>query len=99
MAAYLLGPERETGPERIEWTATRNLPTSDPELAAMVMRDTAAQNYRIQKPVYHILLTAAPEDPIDRAMMERIADRVLDRLGLTEHQALLVAHPDQPHHH
>ena len=99
MAAYLSGPEREGGPERIEWTATRNLPTSDPELAAMIMRDTAAQNDWIKKPVYHILLSAAPDDPIDRAKMERMAHRVLDRLGLTEHQAVLVAHADRAHHH
>jgi hypothetical protein len=99
LAAYLLGPERETGPERVEWTTTRNLPTSDPELAARVMRETAGQNASTKKPVYHIMLSAAPGDPIDRAMMERMADRVLDRLGLTEHQAVLVAHLDRPHHH
>jgi hypothetical protein len=96
---YLLGQERETGPERVEWTTTRNLPTSDPELAARVMRDTAGQNSWTKKPVYHIMLSAVPGDPIDRAMMERMADRVLDRLGLTEYQAVLVAHLDRPHHH
>jgi hypothetical protein len=99
LVGYLLGQERETGPERVEWTTTRNLPTSDPELAARVMRDTAAQNPSTKKPVYHIMLSAAPGDSIDRAMMERMADRVLDRLGLTEHQAVLVAHLDRPHHH
>jgi hypothetical protein len=99
LVGYLLGPERETGLERVEWTTTRNLPTSDPELGARVMREMAGQNPSTKKPVYHIMLTAAPEDPIDRAMMERMADRVLDRLGLTEHQAVLVAHLDRPHHH
>jgi hypothetical protein len=99
LVGYLLGPEREAGPARVEWTTTRNLPTSDPDLAATVMADTAGQNPRTKKPVYHILLSAAPGDPIDRAKMERMADRVLDRLGLTEHQAVLVAHLDRPHHH
>lgn len=99
LVGYLLGPERETGLQRVEWTTTRNLLTSDPELAARVMRDTAGQNPWTKKPVYHVLLSAAPGDPIDRAMMERMADRVLDRLGLTEHQAVLVAHLDRPHHH
>jgi hypothetical protein len=99
LTAYLVGQERETGPERLEWTATRNLPTDDPELATTWMRATAAQNRVTATPVYHIVLSAAPEDAIDRAMLERIADRVLDRLGLKAHQALLVAHRNRPHAH
>jgi hypothetical protein len=99
LAAYLLGRERETGPERVEWTATRNLSTNDPQMAAIVMSDAAGQNPRTKKPVYHVLLSADRADLIDRAMMERIADRVLNRLGLTEHQAILVAHLDRPHRH
>jgi hypothetical protein len=99
LTAYLVGQERETGPERVQWTATRNLPTDDPELAAALMRATAAQNRVIETPVYHIVLSAAPEDSIDRARLERIADRVLDRLGLSQHQAVLVAHGNRPHPH
>jgi hypothetical protein len=63
------------------------------------MRATAAQNRLVATPVYHIVLSAAPEDAIDRAMLERIADRVLDRLGLKEHEALFAAHGDRPHRH
>jgi hypothetical protein len=63
------------------------------------MRATAAENRLTELPVYHIILSAAPEDALDRAMLERIADRVLDRLGLSEHQAVLVAHGGRPNHH
>jgi hypothetical protein len=99
LATYLVGREPETGPERLEWTATRNLGTDDPECATTIMRATAAQARLTHKPVYHIVLSAAPEDSLDRTMLERIGDRVLDRLGLSEHQAVLVAHGDRPNHH
>ncbi len=99
LAAYLVGQERETVPERVEWIATRNLPTHDPHVATTLMRATAAHNRLIELPVYHIVLSAAPEDSLDRAMLERIADRVLDRLGLSEHEAVIVAHGDRPNRH
>jgi hypothetical protein len=84
---------------RIGWASARNLPTDDPELAATLMRATAAQNVRVEKPVYHLALAFDPDDPVDRATMERVADRVLARLGLEEHQALIVAHRDREHPH
>lgn len=99
MATYLVGREPETGPERLEWTATRNLGSDDPECVTTIMQATAPAARLTQKPVYHIVLSAAPEDALDRAMLERIADRVLDRLGLNEHQALLAAHGDRPNRH
>ncbi len=99
LATYLVRREPETGQQRVEWTATRNLPTHDPEWATTFMRATAAENRLIERPVYHIILSAAPEDSLDRARLERIADRVLERLGLSEHQAVLVAHGDRPNRH
>src|SRR5216684_2865034 len=63
------------------------------------MNATALQTPRAQEPAYHIALSFAPEDPVDRAMMEGVADRLLARLGLAEHQAVLVAHRDRPHAH
>jgi relaxase-like protein len=97
LVAYLLRAEAES--ERVGWSATRNLPTDDPRLAAVFMQATAAQSTFVQKPVYQIVLSFAPQDPVDRAVMERVADRVLVGLGLGEHQALLVAHQDRPHAH
>jgi Relaxase/Mobilisation nuclease domain len=98
-AAYLVRPERDTGQERVAWTAVRNLPSEDPALAAAFMSATAAMSIRSQRPVYTVVVSFAPEDPVDRAVMERVADRVLERLGLAEHQALFVAHRDRPHPH
>lgn len=99
LAAYLANGQSGEEQDRVAWTASRNLPTSDPELAATFMRATAGQSDRIQKPVYHVALSFDPNDPVDRANMERVADRVLERLGLAEHQALIVAHRDRAHAH
>lgn len=99
LAAYLANGRRGVEQDRVAWTAGRNLPTSEPELAATFMRATAGQSDRIQKPVYHVALSFDPNDPVDRANMERVADRVLERLGLAEHQALIVAHRDRAHAH
>lgn len=99
LAAYLATGRTGEERDRVAWSAGRNLPTDDPELAATFMRATAAQNDRVEKPVYHIALSFDPTDPIDRATMERVADRVLERLGLSEHQAVIVAHRDREHAH
>jgi len=99
LGTYLVWGERGTEPERVAWTAARNLPTDDPELAAQLMRATAAQSARVEKPVYQIVVGFVARDPVDRELMERVADRVLERLGLSEHQAILVAHRDRPHPH
>ena len=95
LARYL--SEGRTGEEqnRVAWVASRNLPTDDPELAARIMRATAGQNVRVKEPVYHLALSFHPGDAVDRAAMERVADRVLETLGLQEHQVLIVAHADR----
>ena len=85
--------------DRVEWIDTRNLPTADPQTAACIMRATADLSVRTQKPVYHLSISFDPADPVNRAAMRAVADRVLDELGLSEHQALLVAHKDTAHPH
>ena len=63
------------------------------------MRATAEQNPRVQKPVYHLSLSASPGEQISKEKWEQIADRVLKRLGLDDRQALVVAHNDTRHPH
>lgn len=99
LATYLAAGQTGEERDRVAWSAGRNLPTDDPEVAATFMRATAAQSDRVEKPVYHIALSFDPNDRVDRATMERVADRVLDRLGLAEHQAVIVAHRDREHAH
>src|SRR5947199_9117089 len=99
LARYLVEGRTEEAEKRVAWIASRNLPTDDPELAAKIMRATAAQNVRVKEPVYHVALSFDPGDTVDRAAMERVADRVLETLELQEHQVLIVAHADREHPH
>jgi hypothetical protein len=96
---YLLDGRSGTEQDRVAWAAERNLPINDARCAAVVMDDTAAANPRVKKPVYHLSLSAAPGESFSREQWEAIADRLLKRLKLEEHQALLVAHRDKAHEH
>ncbi len=86
--------------DRVDWVASRNLcDIDDPEIAGRLMEATADQSLRIQKPVYHVSIAFDPNDTVSRPRMELVADRVLDNLGLREHQAMFVAHRDREHAH
>ena len=82
LASYLATGRSGEERGRIAWSSSRNLPTDDPELAATFMRATAARSDRVEKPVYHIALSFDPGDSVDRAAMERVAERLVGRLGL-----------------
>lgn len=99
LARYLVHGRAGSATERVAWTASRNLGTDDPTLAASLMQATAAQSVRVESPVYHLTISFDRADPVDRALMERVADRLLQDLGLAEHQAVLVAHQDRAHPH
>jgi hypothetical protein len=83
------------------WVELRNLAGEDPERAAAEMRATASQNPRVRQPVYHLVLSPAPEDRLERRDWRELAERVLGELGLAEHQAVLALHTDTglPHLH
>lgn len=99
LGKYLVVGRDNVEEGRVAWTSARNLPTDDPELAAKIMRATASQNVRVSQPVYHLALSFDPHDAVNRAAMERVADRVLQELKLHEHQAIIVAHCDRAHPH
>lgn len=99
LATYLRRGRSGEEWDRVAWSGARNLPTDDPELAATLMRATAEQNTRVTLPVYHLAISFDPHDVVTRAQMEQVADAVLQRLGLAEHQAVLVAHQDREHAH
>src|SRR5581483_6961806 len=99
VARYLTGRGKSADPTRVAWVSSRNLVSDDPELAATVMQATAGQNPRVELPAYHLSISFAPEDNPSRELMEQVVDRTLADLGLTGHQALLVAHHDREHLH
>ncbi len=99
IAKYLIAGRSGEEWDRVAWTTSRNLPTADPDLAGKIMRATAEQSDRVTRPVYHLALSFDPGDSVDRATMERVADDVLRRLGLDDHQVVMVAHRDREHQH
>ena len=99
LARYLAEERNAEEQTRVAWATSRNLPTDEPDLAARIMRATSAQNVHAKDPVYHLALSFDPGDTVDRAAMERVADRVLEALHLQEHQVLIVAHADREHAH
>lgn len=84
---------------RVAWTATRNLPTDNANAVPIIMRATAAQSVRVQKPVYHLAIALPPEETLTQEVMESVVDQSLADLGLSGHQALMVAHNDTDHQH
>ena len=99
--------------ERVEWTETRNLATSEGERAGRIMAATAeaspdlkhlaggaATGRKLEKPVCHYSLSWAKDEKPDRQEMRRAAQESLKALGMERHQALVVSHRDgQPHVH
>lgn len=99
LAAYLRFGRSGRELDRVDWSAGRNLPTDDIELAGKIMRETAAQNRRVRDALYHVVLSFDRRDTVTRDQMEAVVDRVLVALKLADHQALLVAHRDRAHAH
>lgn len=97
---YLLhGHLDALNPDRVEWIESRNLPTRNAMAAVRIMAATARDSGSRQAPVYHISISFDPDDPVDRATMIQVADRLLRDLDLEEHQALIVSHKDRAHPH
>lgn len=76
-----------------------NLSSETPEEAVGEMEVTAAGSVRTRKPVLHISISYAPgENPSDGECLDD-SRCVLDALGLSGHQAVIVRHQDREHHH
>jgi Ti-type conjugative transfer relaxase TraA len=117
-AAYYLHDRRQPGEterttsERVAWTATRNLPTDDPERAWRMMAHTAlsqaalkaaagvpATGRRLKKPVIAYSLSWHPDERPTPEQQRQAAVETLNLLGLADHQALIIAHKDTRHQH
>ena len=82
--------------ERVEWTETRNLATSEGERAGRIMAATAEASPELKR----LAGVAAKDEKPDRQEMRRAAQESLKTLGMERHQALVVSHRDgQPHVH
>lgn len=86
--------------DRIALAEFYNLPTRDLQLAACFMAATAFGSVSgTRTPVYFFSVSFDIDDPVDEAMMQRVAKRTLRDMGLEEHEAVVVAHKDRSHPH
>lgn len=97
---YLVAGKRdEKQADKLAWMETRNLFVKDPDKIPSMMRATASQAKRCQKPVYHMIISWRPDEAPTDPIMKQVADRALIDMGLHEHQAVLAAHRDTHHRH
>lgn len=100
--------------ERVAWTETRNLATSNPTTAKRIMIETAraadelkaaagvkATGRKSNAHVYAYALAWHPDEAggLDRAEMVRAVDASLKVLGAENHQAVIVCHREKAHPH
>lgn len=109
---YYLHDKQASTSERVAFTHTENLPTRDPDKAIKCMAWTAlrqnelkarsggsAKGRKLTQPVYCYSLSWAPGETPSQEDMIGAAEDTLSILGLSDHEALLVGHNDEPHPH
>lgn len=110
---YYLHDKDALTAERVAWTLTLNLPTDDPEKAMKCMAWTATHADDLKREsgasmagrktdggcVYCYSLSWHGEQQPDKPAMLSAATQTLERLGLSEHQTVIVAHADTKHPH
>jgi AAA domain/Relaxase/Mobilisation nuclease domain/UvrD-like helicase C-terminal domain len=101
LAAYLeQGSLDALNPDRVAWVSYRNLEgVDDPSRAAQVMRAHASHYPRTTKPVYHFGLSLHAGEELSAERWDLVVDRVLHRMGLDGHQAVVIAHQDTDKQH
>ena len=96
LGAYLA----ERDESRVAWSETRGTIATDPRGAwAEMEADVSDTESRVEKPVYHVIISFDPGDEPTDAELRGTVDRTLRDLGLENHQALAVRHSDTDHDH
>ena len=98
--------------DRVAWTHIVNLPTDNPEIAWRMMATTAinadrlkaaagtkATGRKLTKPTFAYSLAWHPDEKPSKEDQIEAAQETLKRLGLEEHQAVIICHTDEPHAH
>jgi hypothetical protein len=88
------GRQGEENPHRVVWSEARNLPSTDPSMVAGIMKATTSLAQRASRPVYHLPISWPPDEQPPREVQIQVAETLLEDLGLSEHQHLIVAHDD-----
>lgn len=111
--AYYLHDKKKDTSERVGWVETHNLPTRDGEKAMKVMAFTAMNADQIKRNAgvpltgrkpktgdcYSFSLAWNPEQNPDKEEMMTASFNTLEKLGLQEHQSVMVYHQETDHPH
>ena len=84
---------------KMKFKETRNLTGDHKDHYIRMMEESASLSSRVEKPVWHLTLSYAETDNPSKKMMLEDADQVLEKMGLDEHQAVIVAHNDEDFEH
>lgn len=95
------GYEHAQNPDKCLWHASRNLPTNDPEANWAIMRANADLSARCEKPVYHFSIDfhESENHQLDQERATHAATKILERMELADHQAMIFFHTDTDHQH
>ncbi|MFC3052287.1 relaxase/mobilization nuclease domain-containing protein [Kordiimonas pumila] len=96
----LYGNKAEPNPHKCAWHVSKNMFTSDLDAAGNIMEATAS-NSKTPKPSYHFSIDwdRSEERFLNQEKCIEAADKVLEKIGLSEHQALYFWHVDANHPH
>ena len=109
--AYCMHDENATTSERVAWSKAINVHDLGKETwrlmahtvhtAEILKRENgvSTSGRKLECPVFSYALSWAPEQRPTQSHMEETALRSLKRLGLDEHEAMLVCHTDTAHPH
>lgn len=111
-SAYLFHDKKAKSANRVAWTEALNCWSERPDDAWFEMWDTWKERHGLKReagiapggrdnrnPVLHFSLSWHPDERPNEARMKQAAREALKILGLEDHQAVLVAHNDEPQPH
>lgn len=85
--------------DRVAWIEMNNMLIDDPEKAPALMRATAMKSKRVQRPVYHFVISWHKNEAPTQDMMRQVAHTTLDDIDLADYQSIMIAHHDKEHRH
>lgn len=88
------GRKGEPNPHRVLWSEVRNLPTDNHKVVAGIMSATTSLARGAKKPVYHLPISWPPEERPPKEIQIQVAETLIEDLGMSEHQYMIVAHDD-----
>ncbi len=96
----LYGNKSEPNPHKCSWHVSKNMFTDDLDAAGKIMEATASSS-RATKPAYHFSIDwdRSEEPQLNQDKCVEAADKVLEKMGLSSHQALYFWHVDANHPH